>query len=138
MKPDLELNLKGLFPDIIPLNLYFQCNDGWYELIRTLCFQITQEIAGTQLKFQVAQVKEKFGGLRFYYSWDSEPFDDSTSANLKFYTVNGMVHFAESFSYKICEICGNSGKLRQVNGWMTTQCDSCYNESVKSIKKEDK
>lgn len=55
------------------------------------------------------QVKEKFGGLRFY--------------------VNGAIdkhwnyiEFAESMSYRTCEVCGTPGK-RYTDGWHQTFCD---------------
>jgi hypothetical protein len=62
------------------------------------------------LKVPVAsQVKEKFGGLRFY--------------------VNGaidkhwnFISFAENMSYRTCEECGAPGKT-YTNGWHTTLCD---------------
>ena len=43
------------------------------------------------------QVKEKFGGLRFYYSGGDD-------------YIRGLVDMAESMSYKTCEVCGSPGK----------------------------
>lgn len=54
-------------------NLYdaFGCDfaDGWYEVIRGLCRDITEGYgkAGLPVDIVVDQVKEKFGTLRFYY-----------------------------------------------------------------------
>jgi hypothetical protein len=44
----------------------FQCDDGWYELIRSLSLQLT-DYANTHPNavVEVAQIKEKFGWLRF-------------------------------------------------------------------------
>jgi hypothetical protein len=55
------------------------------------------------------QVKEKFGGLRFYFMSGDE-------------FVQGAVALAERMSYTICEECGEPGKLRS-GGWMRTLCD---------------
>lgn len=63
--------------------------------------------------FDVGQVKEKFAGLRFYYSGG-----DNYAA--------GAVSLAESLSYHICEGCGKPGSLR-TDGWNKTECDECYN-----------
>jgi hypothetical protein len=60
------------------------------------------------------QVKEKFGGLRFYYNGG----DDH---------VAGLVDMAEEMSYKICEQCGNAGKPNK-GGWIITLCDKCRGE----------
>lgn len=55
------------------------------------------------------QVKEKFGGLRFYYHGG----DDE---------VSGMVRMAESWAARTCETCGERGTLRH-GGWIRTLCD---------------
>jgi hypothetical protein len=62
------------------------------------------------LKVPVAsQVKEKFGGLRFYVQ----------AATDKHYN---FISFAESMSYRTCESCGAEGKT-YTDGWHTTLCD---------------
>jgi hypothetical protein len=55
------------------------------------------------------QVKEKFGGLRFYVQ----------AATDKHYQY---ISFAESMSYRTCEECGNPGKT-YTDGWHMTLCD---------------
>lgn len=55
------------------------------------------------------QVKEKFGGLRFYFSGGDD-------------YIRGVVDMAEEMSYTTCEVCGNAGKLRR-GGWYRTLCD---------------
>ncbi len=62
------------------------------------------------LKVPVAvQVKEKFGGLRFYVN----------GATDKHWSY---INFAESMSYRTCEECGAPGKT-YTDGWHTTLCD---------------
>jgi hypothetical protein len=62
------------------------------------------------LKVPVAsQVKEKFGGLRFYVQ----------AATDKHYNY---ISFAESMSYRTCEECGSPGKT-YTDGWHRTMCD---------------
>lgn len=63
----------------------------------------------------VMQVKEKFGGLRFYVGAASREFFDTIEA-------------AEKASYEICEQCGEPGKLREDLGWILTLCDKHYQE----------
>ena len=61
------------------------------------------------------QIKEKFGGLRLYYSGG-----DSYIAKL--------VDEAERKSYETCECCGSMNstvKMRDVHGWMYTGCSEC-------------
>ena len=54
------------------------------------------------------QVKEKFGGLRFYVKGASD----------KQYE---LIDFAEQMSYSICDVCGTRGKPNN-RGWISTRC----------------
>jgi hypothetical protein len=63
----------------------------------------------------VAQVKEKFGGLRFYIFGGDDEFHEA-------------VRLAEKESYHVCEICGDPGKLREDLGWILTLCDKHYEQ----------
>jgi hypothetical protein len=75
----------------------------WIDLQRT--------IDPTQHQVEAEQVKEKFGGLRFYVN-HSEEF------------ISGVICMAESMSYSICEDCGNPGKCNK-SGWLSVLCDGC-------------
>ena len=57
-----------------------------------------------------SQVKEKFGGLRFY----TNGYTDG---------IGGMIRMAESMSYRTCEVCGNPGRSNNY-GWISTLCDT--------------
>lgn len=59
------------------------------------------------------QVKEKFGGLRFYFNGGDEYID-------------GIVSMAESMSYRTCEVCGNPGSPTD-GGWIRTLCEEHKN-----------
>jgi hypothetical protein len=137
----------------------FECNDGWYNLIDTLCLAIQYRIdsrkkdiarikAKNDLIYEYAhgnheplleytrndkrlldlvlrtgivnvlpeisqvvasQVKEKYGGLRFYYSGGDE-------------IIEAYVHVAEMISERTCEVCGAPGKM-QDGGWIVTRCN---------------
>lgn len=62
----------------------------------------------------IQQVKEKFGGLRFY-------MDGGTPE------MRNYVRFAESMSMHTCECCGASGEPRN-NGWVKTLCEKHHKE----------
>lgn len=95
---------------------------GWWPIIESLCSQIDSHLKhrnGLAKQYPdqhkpvpqvvVEQIKEKFGGLRFYYQGGDD-------------TVYGMVRMAESWAGRSCEDCGNVGK-RQGEGWVRTLCD---------------
>lgn len=83
--------------------LQMEVGPGWGELVEE-CFNTC-----VQHDVSVVQVKEKFGGLRFYVG----------SAPKSVYDV---IDECERRSYTICEQCGESGKPR-VGGWTKTLCD---------------
>jgi len=95
----------------------FECDDGWYWLIDNLCDSIQSYIDNnkhlTIEQIVATQVKEKFGGLRFYVNGGNEYID-------------GMVSFAENLSYRICEDCGSTENVTQSDGWIYTRCEKCH------------
>lgn len=89
----------------IPL---MECGPGWASLIQPLIDQSISEGA------TILQIKEKFGGLRFYVAGASNDLLDKA---LK----------AEADSYSICEICGAPGELYN-DGWMMVRCEAHKDE----------
>lgn len=124
MTPEKTELLIQKYPNIFSKLKYFECGDGWFDLIDKLCFLLDQESknesyglpeADAMLNYPVAsQVKEKFGGLRFYVYGGSEK-------------MQGMISMAENFSFKICDGCGNKGS-RRGKAWVYTMCDSCWHQ----------
>ena len=72
---------------------------------------------------RIQQIKEKFGGLRFYY--------DGGDAE-----VSGMVRMAEAWADRSCEECGNKG-VRRSGGWIRTLCDEHEAEQQERIKQRN-
>ena len=125
---------------------YFGVGPGWFNLIDVLCGGISRRVnmIRQQLKYAlenqnskfakpiieleadlhneiealpvIVQIKEKFGGLRFYV-------DGATDE------VDNYIAFAEQLSNRICEECGAPGTHRD-NGWIRTLCDKHANPEV--------
>lgn len=99
----------------------FAVGSGWWPILEVLCRQIQHHVDWKQEQKEkygrgdgcpnvtVAQIKEKFGGLRFYYDGGDD-------------VVDGMVRMAESWAAHTCEECGNPGTTRS-GGWVRTLCD---------------
>src|ERR1700677_464331 len=84
--------------------------EGWRPLVLGLDANI-REIAPD---YVIGQVKEKFGGLRYYL--DACP-DDAREE------VMPLIRAAEELSYKTCEDCGAAGEAKSMNGfWVKTLC----------------
>lgn len=103
----------------------FECGPGWFNIIDALCSTAQNHIdwkikniqdpqEAEDLQIVATQVKEKFGGLRFYYAGGDD-------------VIDGIVRMAETMSEKTCEMCGSPGMHRD-GGWIVTMCDPCYNE----------
>jgi hypothetical protein len=94
----------------------FECGEGWYTIIAQLIDHIDSYIKhkykDQPFDFQIVQIKEKFGGLRFYIDGgDSEIYE--------------LIRFAEELSYKTCEYCGSNEDIFRSKGWVITACLKC-------------
>ncbi len=114
----------------------FECGDGWYKILDALCGNIqhytdwnNQNHAKGYKQYKevpqlvAVQIKEKFGGLRFYY----EGGDDQ---------IYGMVRMAESWAAVTCEECGAPGESRS-GGWIKTLCDKHEEERQEGYAKRN-
>jgi hypothetical protein len=137
MKKELDEALCAKYPNIF-VNRHgdmketlmcwgFECGDGWYQVLDSLCANIQHHIDWQNKNFEkgftqykqvpqvvAVQVKEKFGGLRFYYDGGDD-------------IIDGMVRMAESWAANTCEECGAPGTVRH-GGWIRTLCDKHESE----------
>ena len=67
--------------------------------------------------YRIGQIKEKFGGLRYYFD-PSVAFNDLTHD-----IMESVVKAAEYNCSITCEVCGSYGSLRTNSGWYKTLCD---------------
>jgi len=79
---------------------------GWEDLVwETHC-----QMKALDPEYRIHQIKEKFGGLRFYHSSNSD----------KTWEIEEI---AEERSMQICEVCGEAGNLHKSMGWLRTTCE---------------
>ncbi len=120
MKKELQMQLVEKYPSVFKdyggdmkrtcMAWGIECGDGWYNIIDELCAGLSK-----YPDVFAAQIKEKFGGLRFYiHGSTNENFDE----------VFKLTNTAEVTSLKTCEACGSPGR-RQGGGWIRTLCDAC-------------
>lgn len=128
MRKELVDQLTSKYPKLLR-NMYgdprktclafgIECGDGWYKILDDLCKAIQAAVDYKNRRGEdphndviVDQIKEKFGGLRFYYSGGDD-------------VIFKLVEEAEILSYQTCERCGAEGKERS-GGWIRTLCDKC-------------
>jgi len=137
MKPELEKKLFNMFPDLyrdhkLPDSVSrmgdgFCVGDGWYDIIEDLSVKIDILFLKNKLNENdypsVFQVKEKFGGLRYYMNDCSKL---SAECKEELYT---LIQEAEAKASQTCQVCGKPGHLVDDGHWLVTLC-------VDHIKKE--
>ena len=118
---------------------WISCGEGWYRILINLDEQISYLFPEG---YEIHQIKEKFGGLRYYCGY---PSNDPIRARI----AENLISQAERVASYTCEVCGvakfgsykpnledltvlntdidDSVKLR-TDGWYRTLCDSCENE----------
>lgn len=108
---------------------WVDCGDGWNWILEDL----DRKLSYLDPDYQLNQVKEKFGTLRFYYQ-------PSVREDIKLDLMDDAVTIAEMLSTSTCETCGNSSKvsnskkgveydstvgLKLRGGWYKTLCAGC-------------
>jgi hypothetical protein len=105
----------------------FAVSSGWWIIIESLMSNIQHYLDWKNRESEVVpqvvvtQIKEKLGGLRFYYDGGNDEID-------------GMVRMAEAWAENCCETCGNLGKRRS-GGWIRTLCD--FHENLYQSRKNN-
>ena len=86
---------------------------GWYNILYNLCEELTPILNEERSKitedpeqplFYVHQIKEKFGGLRFYFMMNTENTELHEN-------IQKLIDIAEDKSYDTCQITGKIGTL---------------------------
>jgi hypothetical protein len=105
---------NGYYTDRDPIKSrgFFSVGNGWLGIIKTLIEDLIQ----LGWDKQICQVKEKFGGLRFYINSGSDE-------------IHKRITEAESKSHEVCEKCGEPGKSIS-GGWIFTLCESHAEEKI--------
>jgi hypothetical protein len=101
------------------------CGDGWYDILDK-CMEKLQyfcDKCSTEertLQVVAAQIKEKYGTLRFYI----HGFDDINE--IEWSIINMIIADAEGKSCYTCEACGDTTAKRcEKNNWLYTACEKC-------------
>jgi len=129
MKAELQKKLFEKYPKIfrqkdLPMQETamcwgIDCGDGWYKIIDLLCKLLQWDIDHNKHpQIEATQVKEKYGGLRFYTNGENEH-------------QSGMISYACHLSEYVCEECGSMEGVTQTEGWIVTLCPKCMKKYKK-------
>lgn len=101
--------------------------DGWVNLVDELCCKLTTLLVESYAKYPlneednmigitIDQIKEKFGGLRFYCSFLTEDADLWGKAT-------DIINEYENRSYSVCQVTGKPGTQCSVGRQVITLCE---------------
>jgi hypothetical protein len=98
----------GWYPDRVPITSrgFFEIDNGWLGIVK----ELIEDLIEIGWDKEILQVKEKFGGLRFYINKSSIEIQD-------------RILKAEKISMVTCEICGDAGNNQIKNNWVVTCCN---------------
>lgn len=131
MREELELQLVKKYPKIFRnykgdptktcMAWGMTCGNGWYDILDRCCEELSQ-FEGVYAE----QVKEKFGGLRFYLNIEAGLYDNNPDLWKKLHEITGK---AEAASFETCEDCGKpNDKRRSFHGWIHGICQECFDK----------
>lgn len=92
---------------------YFPVGKGW----RSLVTKLVEDIMVIDKEIEIVQVKEKFGGLRFYIFGG-------------YGQINRLIEQAEIESFKTCEQCGTKENVETKGDWILTLCEKCRGDKI--------
>lgn len=94
----------------------WDCPEGWVQLVDIMChiLQLQSGMSEKNPQIECMQIKEKFGGLRFY------PIGGLTEYQ------QGIINYAEILSFSTCMTCGSMKNVKQTSGWIGTYCEEHF------------
>ena len=121
---DFLVKMQAEFPNTLKDIRYLECHPGWHLLLENLISTIEYEILRIKEldpviaeQIYAVQIKQKFGGLRFYMNQNT-PY------------ISGAINLAEIMSTRTCELCGAVAPgTRSIGGWVNCYCDKCYEKA---------
>lgn len=91
---------------------YVEFPDGWFNIV----YALHRKLVFLDPEYRVTQVKEKFGGLRFY----ADTVLDSD--DVRYSIFYDLISAAEYSSERVCQVCGDYGSTISGCGWQVTLC----------------
>lgn len=104
-----------------------ECHTGWDGLLD----ELERHLYYLSPAYETLQIKEKFGGLRYYATYvpsaDDEPYKDRTEVAKQIF--HRLIDETERRSFHHCERCGEKGRLIVRNRIYMTRCETCEPDS---------
>lgn len=107
---------------------------GWCDLVYMLSMAVDGQLKVVKKNERpfAFQIKEKFGGLRFYMAYKNEDGSWDTEKEIP-KKIRELISKVEELSLKTCEFCGQPGSsdCDYSRSWIKTLCPDCHEENKK-------
>lgn len=106
----------------------FNIGEGWHQLLHDLCEKLDFIRQQTGLITVFDQIKEKFGGGRFYYHIDGSACKlEKKLVELWASLISSLISKAERESDQTCAVCGENYYHDKIvlHGWVYDACKDC-------------
>ena len=116
---DIALDIFNRFDQSYPPSL--DIGPGWMPII----FSLHNKILSLVNDYKIYQIKQKFGGLRFYaYPIVFDAYSPENKYHIN-QIYNHLVQSAEEQSLNTCELCSALAKVDKIGHRYATLCSSC-------------
>jgi hypothetical protein len=119
--------MSGLPEDFPTTECWSGVGEGWWPVITAT----HKAMLAIEPDYKIAQIKEKFGGLRYYwdmpwidYPEDREPTpEEDAEYKRKHDILEALASLAEAICAHICEYCGRASEPSANSGyWIKNHC----------------
>lgn len=104
--------------------------EGWVNAFGDqMCSELVAALGEYADRWITVQVKEKYGSIRWYYSFDVDglPNEEIEKVNQVEKLVSDIIDKYDEISYHTCVFCG-APATRTTTGWIMPICQNCFDE----------
>jgi hypothetical protein len=101
---------------------------GWVKAFgKQMCDELLEALGDHVDDFIIIQLKEKYGMMRMYWSWDDKDYSDIEYEELNQLTgvVENIIQKYEGISRQTCFICGEQDAPMNYGAWIIPMCGNC-------------
>ena len=100
--------------------------DGWVNtFIPNMKIELANILGNYVYDFVVRSLKEKYGVLRIYWTWEDRDYNENEREDIEKLTqeINHIINKYECISNNTCVVCGEPA-TKMTTGWIVPVCDN--------------
>ena len=112
-------------------NWFSEIPPGWGDVIEKYLKRLDKLVKRNNWNIYVAQVKEKFGTLRFYVDiLGDDSFPQYSDENPDIRAFYDIIHEMEAETGEVCCDCGTRDDVKCYGGWIHYACPTCEKKRI--------